>query len=263
MPAKMRLQRHGKKGQPFYHIVIADARAPRDGRFTEKIGTYNPVAQPAQININFDKALDWLNKGAQPTDTVRSILSQKGVLLKKHLLVGVKKGAMTAEQAEVKFQNWMKEKEAKAAEIVKTTAEQKRAIQKERLEAEAKVNEARIAELAKRRAEAAAGKAAAEADPEGKAEGCPGCQGRKGRQCNRRGGISATRLKNDRASLALFMHGVAGVEAVSIVAYNNGLFRIAETVSTQKGFFEKVTPIAQEHKLLRILGSRCRPQASS
>ena len=80
MPAKMRLQRHGKKGQPFYHIVIADARAPRDGRFTEKIGTYNPVAQPAQININFDKALDWLNKGAQPTDTVRSILSQKGVL---------------------------------------------------------------------------------------------------------------------------------------------------------------------------------------
>ena len=156
MSAKMRLQRHGKKGQPFYHIVIADARAPRDGRFIEKIGTYNPVAQPAQININFDKALDWLNKGAQPTDTVRSILSQKGVLLKKHLLVGVKKGAMTAEQAEVKFQNWMKEKEAKAAEFVRVNAEQKRAAQKERLEAEAKVNEARIAELAKRRAEAAA-----------------------------------------------------------------------------------------------------------
>ncbi|MBR5781987.1 MAG: 30S ribosomal protein S16 [Bacteroidales bacterium] len=128
------------------------------------MGTYNPVAQPAQININFDKALDWLNKGAQPTDTVRSILSQKGVLLKKHLLVGVKKGAMTAEQAEVKFQNWMKEKEAKAAEIVKTTAEQKRAIQKERLEAEAKVNEARIAELAKRRAEAAAAAAAENAE---------------------------------------------------------------------------------------------------
>ena len=159
MSAKMRLQRHGKKGQPFYHIVIADARAPRDGRFIEKIGTYNPVAQPAQININFDKALDWLNKGAQPTDTVRSILSQKGVLLKKHLLVGVKKGAMTAEQAEVKFQNWMKEKEAKAA-----TAEQKRAAQKERLEAEAKVNEARIAELAKRRAEATAAEAAENAE---------------------------------------------------------------------------------------------------
>ena len=164
MSAKMRLQRHGKKGQPFYHIVIADARAPRDGRFIEKIGTYNPVAQPAQININFDKALDWLNKGAQPTDTVRSILSQKGVLLKKHLLVGVKKGAMTAEQAEVKFQNWMKEKEAKAAEVVRVNAEQKRAAQKERLEAEAKVNEARIAELAKRRAEAAAAEAAENAE---------------------------------------------------------------------------------------------------
>ena len=164
MSAKMRLQRHGKKGQPFYHIVIADARAPRDGRFIEKIGTYNPVAQPAQININFDKALDWLNKGAQPTDTVRSILSQKGVLLKKHLLVGVKKGAMTAEQAEVKFQNWMKEKEAKAAEFVRVNAEQKRAAQKERLEAEAKVNEARIAELAKRRAEAAAAEAAENAE---------------------------------------------------------------------------------------------------
>ena len=164
MSAKMRLQRHGKKGQPFYHIVIADARAPRDGRFIEKIGTYNPVAQPAQININFDKALDWLNKGAQPTDTVRSILSQKGVLLKKHLLVGVKKGAMTAEQAEVKFQNWMKEKEAKAAEFVRVNAEQKRAAQKERLEAEAKVNEARIAELAKKRAEAAAAAAAENAE---------------------------------------------------------------------------------------------------
>ena len=160
----MRLQRHGKKGQPFYHIVIADARAPRDGRFIEKIGTYNPVAQPAQINLNFDKALDWLNKGAQPTDTVRSILSQNGVLLKKHLLVGVKKGAMTAEQAEVKFQNWMKEKEAKAAEEVKVKAEQKRAIQKERLEAETKVNEARIAELAKKRAEAAAAEAAENAE---------------------------------------------------------------------------------------------------
>ena len=96
MPAKIRLQRHGKKGQPFYHIVIADGRAPRDGRFIEKIGTYNPVTVPAEINLNFDKALDWLNKGAQPTDTVRSILSKKGVMLKKHLMIGVQKGAMTA-----------------------------------------------------------------------------------------------------------------------------------------------------------------------
>lgn len=138
-----------------HHVMVVSLK---------KIGTYNPVAQPAQININFDKALDWLNKGAQPTDTVRSILSQKGVLLKKHLLVGVKKGAMTAEQAEVKFQNWMKEKEAKAAEFVRVNAEQKRAAQKERLEAEAKVNEARIAELAKKRAEAAAAEAAENAE---------------------------------------------------------------------------------------------------
>ena len=164
MATKIRLARHGHKDYAYYHIVVADSRSPRDGKYIERIGSYNPNNNPAKVDLKFDRALYWVNVGAQPTDTVRSILSQKGVLLKKHLLVGVKKGAMTAEQAEVKFQNWMKEKEAKAAEAVKATAEQKRAIQKERLEAEAKVNEARIAELAKRRAEAEAAAAAESAE---------------------------------------------------------------------------------------------------
>jgi len=151
MPAKIRLQRHGKKGQPFYHIVIADGRSPRDGRFIEKIGTYNPLTEPAQINLKFDRALYWYSVGAVPTDTVRSLLSQKGVMLKYHLLQGVKKGALTEEQAEVKFQNWMKEKEAKIAEIAKTKEEKVRGEKKTRLEAEKKVNEARAEELAKKR----------------------------------------------------------------------------------------------------------------
>ena len=111
MPAKIRLQRHGKKGQPFYHIVVADSRAPRDGKFIEKIGTYNPLTNPAQINIKFDRALYWYSVGAVPTDTTRSLLSKVGVMMKYHLMRGVQKGAMTEEQAEVKFQNWMKEKE--------------------------------------------------------------------------------------------------------------------------------------------------------
>lgn len=176
MPAKIRLQRHGKKGQPFYHIVIADGRAPRDGRFIEKIGTYNPVAVPAEINLNFDKALDWLNKGAQPTDTVRSILSKKGVMLKKHLMIGVQKGAMTAEQAEVKFQTWMKEKEAKLANEIKAKAEKSRADHKARIEAESKVNAARAEAIAKKQAEAAQAAAAAENAEEAPAEEAPAAE---------------------------------------------------------------------------------------
>ena len=151
MSAKIRLQRHGKKGQPFYHIVVADSRAPRDGKFIEKIGTYNPVTNPAQINIKFDRALYWYSVGAQPTDTARSLLSKTGVMMKYHLMRGVQKGAMTEEQAEVKFQNWMKEKEAKIADVVKANEEKKRDAKKTRLEAEKKVNEARAAELAKKR----------------------------------------------------------------------------------------------------------------
>jgi small subunit ribosomal protein S16 len=172
MPAKIRLQRHGKKGQPFYHIVVADSRSPRDGKFIEKLGTYNPLTNPAQINLKFDRALYWYSVGAQPTDTARSLLSKTGVMMKYHLMRGVQKGAMTEEQAEVKFQTWMKEKEAKVASAAKAVEEKIRGEKKTRMDAEKQVNEARAAELAKKklaeieakRAEEAAAKAAEEAE---------------------------------------------------------------------------------------------------
>jgi small subunit ribosomal protein S16 len=152
MPARIRLQRHGKKGNPFYHIVIADGRAPRDGRFIEKIGTYNPVANPAEINIDVDKAVKWLSNGAQPSDTVRAILSYKGVLFKSHLLKGVAKGALTEDQAEVKFQNWLSEKQSKIDAKRKGLTEAERQEIKDRHAAEILVNEQRTAELNKKRA---------------------------------------------------------------------------------------------------------------
>ena len=164
MPAKIRLQRHGKKGQPFYHIVVADSRSPRDGKFIEKLGTYNPLTNPAQINLKFDRALYWYSVGAQPTDTARSLLSKTGVMMKYHLMRGVQKGAMTEEQAEIKFQNWMKEKEAKAANIVKANEEKVRGEKKTRLDAEKQVNEARAAELAKKKLAEMEAKKAAEAE---------------------------------------------------------------------------------------------------
>ena len=172
MPAKIRLQRHGKKGQPFYHIVVADSRSPRDGKFIEKLGTYNPLTNPAQINIKFDRALYWYSVGAQPTDTARSLLSKTGVMMKYHLMRGVQKGAMTEEQAEVKFQTWMKEKEAKVANTAKAVEEKARGEMKARLDAEKQVNETRAAEIAKKKlaeieakkAEEAAAQAAAEAE---------------------------------------------------------------------------------------------------
>lgn len=126
MAVKLRLQRKGRKGAPFYHIVVADARSPRDGRFIEKIGTYNPLTVPATIEINRDKAYDWLTKGAQPTDTVRAILRFKGVLLKKHLERGVKKGALTPEQAEAQLAQWIEQKESRIAARREATAENKR-----------------------------------------------------------------------------------------------------------------------------------------
>lgn len=126
MAVKLRLQRKGRKGAPFYHIVVADARSPRDGRFIEKIGTYNPLTVPATIELNRDLAYDWLTKGAQPTDTVRAILRFKGVLLKKHLARGVKKGAMTPEQADAKLAQWIEQKEAKIAARREATVENKR-----------------------------------------------------------------------------------------------------------------------------------------
>lgn len=156
MPVKIRLSRHGRKKLPYYHIVVADSRAPRDGRFIERIGSYNPLTNPATIELNFDRALDWLQKGAQPTDTCRAILSYKGVLIKKHLLDGVRKGAITLEQAEEKFQVWLTEKESKIKAKIDSLANDKGTAMKQRFEAESKVREARAQEITKKRAEMAA-----------------------------------------------------------------------------------------------------------
>lgn len=145
MATKIRLQRHGKKGRPFYHLVVADSRAPRDGKFIERIGSYNPNTNPATIDINFESALKWVQNGAQPTDTARAILSYKGVLYKKHLLDGVKKGAFDEAAANVRFEEWLKSKDAKIEgkkeNLAKSKAETKKAV----LEAEAK----KKAEMAK------------------------------------------------------------------------------------------------------------------
>lgn len=177
MPTKIRLQRRGKKNHPFYHIVIADGRAPRDGRIVEKIGTYDPMTDPATIELKFDRALYWVQVGAQPTDTVRSILSYKGVMYMKHLMVGVKKGALTEEKAQLLLKEWITAKEAKIEAKKQGIVEKDREEKKAALEAEKKVNEARKAEIAKRKADeqaaieaAAAEKAAEEAPAEGEAE---------------------------------------------------------------------------------------------
>ena len=145
MATKIRLQRFGKKGRPYYHVVVADSRAPRDGRFIERLGSYNPNTNPASIEINFEKALDWMNKGAQPTDTCRSILSDKGVLYKKHLQGGVKKGALTTEQADAKFTAWVENKEGKTADTKNALTRTKEEAKKVSLAAETKKKEATAA----------------------------------------------------------------------------------------------------------------------
>ena len=150
MPVKIRLSRHGKKGYPFYHIVVADGRAPRDGRYIERLGMYNPNTNPATIEFDFDRALDWLQKGAQPTDTCRSLLSKKGVFMKKHLLEGVKKNAFSTEVAEQKFESFMKEKESKLQIKNDEVRQSKDAVKKKRLEAETKVKEERAQAIAKK-----------------------------------------------------------------------------------------------------------------
>ena len=129
MPVKIRLQRRGRKKRPFYQIVVADVRAPRDGRYIERIGSYNPMTKPATIEIDRDKAYDWLLKGAQPTDTVRAILRFKGVYYKKHLMRGVKKGALSIEDAEKKYQEWVDAKEEKTAKRFAQSAAEKAAFQ--------------------------------------------------------------------------------------------------------------------------------------
>jgi small subunit ribosomal protein S16 len=147
MATKIRLQRHGKKGKAFYYIVVADARAPRDGRFIERLGSYNPNTNPATIDINFDKTLDWVNNGAQPTDTCRAILSYKGVLYKKHLQGGLKKGALTEEQVEEKFQAWVDQKDGKITGKKTGLVSAKEEARKAALLAEAKKKEAKAAAI--------------------------------------------------------------------------------------------------------------------
>jgi len=143
MPARIRLQRYGKKGKPFYHIVIADGRAPRDGKYIENIGTYNPLTTPATIDLNIDKAIQWLKNGATPSDTAKAILAYKGVLYKYHLQKGVAKGALTPEQAEAKFNAWLTEKEEKIAIKIKSKELAKKESKKKAINQEKEVNEAR------------------------------------------------------------------------------------------------------------------------
>ncbi|MDR6299431.1 30S ribosomal protein S16 [Mesonia maritima] len=170
MPVKIRLQRHGKKGKPFFWIVAADARAKRDGKFLEKLGIYNPTTNPATIQLDVDSSVKWLQNGAQPTDTARNILSYKGALMKNHLAGGVRKGALTEEQAEEKFKAWLEEKESKInakRENLSKAEEEERA---KALAAEKEVNAKREAEYKAAQQEAEAAAVTEEGEPEANAE---------------------------------------------------------------------------------------------
>lgn len=173
MATKIRLQRHGRKSYAFYSIVIADSRAPRDGKFTEKIGTYNPNTNPATVDLNFDSALSWVLKGAQPTDTVRNILSREGVYMKKHLLGGVAKGAFGEAEAEAKFEAWKKNKQTGLESLKAKENEAKKAEAKARFDAEKKANEARAKVLAEKKAAEAAAAAPAVEEEAAPAEEAP------------------------------------------------------------------------------------------
>ncbi len=155
MPVKIRLARHGRKRRAFYYIVAADSRAPRDGRYIERIGSYNPNTDPASIDLNFEKALEWLQNGAVPTDTCRAILSYQGVLYKNHLLKGVKKGAFTEEEAETKFNAWATDKEQKIQAKADKLKAGENAAKENRLKVEEEVNKARAEELAAKKTVAA------------------------------------------------------------------------------------------------------------
>ncbi len=148
MPVKIRLQRHGKKGKPYYWIVAADARSKRDGKYLEKLGAYNPNTNPATVELNVDSAVQWLQNGAQPTDTAKTLLSYKGALLKNHLAGGVRKGALTEEQAEAKFTAWLEEKEGKVQAKADGLSDAEAKAKADALAAEKAVNEARIAAAA-------------------------------------------------------------------------------------------------------------------
>jgi small subunit ribosomal protein S16 len=151
MPTKIRLQRHGKKGKPFYHVVIADSRAPRDGKYIEKIGIYDPNTNPATIEINMEKALEWLQVGAIPTNTVNAILKYRGVMYKNHLLKGVAKGAFSEAEADKRFDAWLREKEAKVQTKIDSLSSYAKTEAELRFEAEAEVNAKRANEIAARK----------------------------------------------------------------------------------------------------------------
>ena len=170
MAVKIRLARHGKKNYAYFHIVVADSRAPRNGRLIDTLGTYDPNTNPAKIQLDAEKAITWLNNGAQPTLTARRLLSYNGVLLKKHLQEGVAKGALTQEQADTKWNAWMQEKEAKVVAKKSRLEQETRTEMKKRLEAETSVNKERAAALLAKREEAAARLAAAAAAAAAKAE---------------------------------------------------------------------------------------------
>lgn len=165
MATKIRLARHGHKDYAYYHIVVADSRSPRDGKFIERIGSYNPNTNPATIDLNFERALYWVNVGAQPTDTVRNILSREGVMLMKHLQGGIKKGAFDEATAQKRFDAWKAEKDAKLGKVSAEEAAKAQKVAKERLAQEVEANKQKAQELAKKRQEAleAAAAAAAEA----------------------------------------------------------------------------------------------------
>ena len=166
MATKIRLQRHGRKAYPFYKIVVADSRAPRDGKFIEKLGTYNPNTEPATVDLDFERALHWLHVGAQPSDTARSILSHEGVLLKKHLLAGVKKGAFDEATAEAKFEAWKAKKAGELGTLKDALAKKKASEAKAALEAEQATNKAKAAVVAAKKQAEEEAKAAAEAPAE-------------------------------------------------------------------------------------------------
>ena len=162
MPVKIRLQRHGKKGKPFYWIVAADARSKRDGRYLEKLGTYNPNTNPATVEVKLDNAVNWLEKGAQPTDTARTLLSYRGVMLKHHLNGGIRKGALSQEEADKKFATWLEEKEAKIQSKKDGLSQSESELKAKRLADEKAVSDKRLADAAAAEAEAAAEEAAAD-----------------------------------------------------------------------------------------------------
>lgn len=173
MATKIRLQRRGRKGYAFYHIVIADSRAPRDGKFIEKIGTYNPNVDPIALDVNMERALYWLGVGAQPTDTARNLLSEKGVMMKKHLLGGVAKGAFSESDAEKKFEAWVAEKESSKNAIVSKKDAAAKAAAKARHDAEVAANKAKAEAVAQKLAEAKVVEAEAEATVEEPATEAP------------------------------------------------------------------------------------------